>query len=129
MKAVLSRKLLSPGCTLVTLRSETKWYISTPECDGDGHGSAFEESKETGYIRVLRVKRDSNSRVTSVPGRKEEKENKEGQLACHGSRDGVQSARERGQGITVKKKESVEEISKNCVLGDMGHGTSCTTTC
>ena len=29
--AVLSMKLLSPGCTLVTLRSETKWYISTPD--------------------------------------------------------------------------------------------------
>ena len=31
VKAVLSMKLLSPGCTLVTLRSETKWYISTPD--------------------------------------------------------------------------------------------------
>ena len=31
VEAVLSMKLLSPGCTLVTLGSETKWYISTPE--------------------------------------------------------------------------------------------------
>ena len=31
VEAVLSMKLLSPGCSLVTSRSETKWYISTPE--------------------------------------------------------------------------------------------------
>ena len=31
MEVVLSMKLLSPGCTLVTLRLETKWYISTPD--------------------------------------------------------------------------------------------------
>ena len=31
VEAVLSMKLLSPGCTLVTLRLGKKWYISTPE--------------------------------------------------------------------------------------------------
>ena len=34
VEAVFSMKLLSPGCTLVTLRSVTKWYMSTPEQTG-----------------------------------------------------------------------------------------------
>ena len=32
VEAVLSMKWLSPGCTLVTLRSNTKWHMSSPEC-------------------------------------------------------------------------------------------------
>ena len=58
-KAVLPMKLSSPGCPMVTIKSETLLYMSTPECHTSFIVIRHTDNQRTDGILTISMNRDS----------------------------------------------------------------------